>query len=788
MNKDILACYEQAQEIGQGHITNNMVKNSTLHPHWIEKSFSFWYLRDTDRGQEYRLVDSQTVTNCPAFDHQALAYLLVNATGENIDPYDFTFEKTTITLSPFKMYFQGFGKNWLYEPESERLEKLNTALYNSEELDSPDGKKTAFVRDHNLWVIDKVTGEEHALTRDGVEGKSYSTAEAGEFFVNQARWSPDSNRLFAVQWDSRDIPEHSITVYAPADGALLPQPGQPLNVSRVGDECVDSYKLVVADIITKQLNIVDYSSLSRHIIKEPMCGFFGSKFGWWSTDSQHAYFLDVKNGSKIVRLVKVDTFTGITCVLFEETSNTFVRTRYSSLEMPIFMPLPESDELIWFSERSGWGHLYLYDLNTGKLKNVITEGDWLVRSLHHYDSSRREIVICTGGRDPKISPYFRDICRVNIDTGDLTTIVSGNFDCMVSEPHNINEYNRITFRLDSDGMKGVSPCGSYIVFMRGRVDTPSENVLIDRQGLELLTIETADVSGLPSDWVWPDPVKMKGDDGETDIYGVVYRPPGFSPDKVYPVVDYSCSARNADMLPQVSFGGGNILGFCYYSASSLAALGFIVIQINGRGTPNRNKAFIDHQYGDFSASNELKDHIAGIRQLAQQYPYIDLNRVGISGDENRQNSAYALLKYSNFYKVAVVNQHEDVWGGARIIDDEWFGTADETAKKNKSDPTDYVDTFDGKLLLITGMLGLGVPAGFRLVDALQNANKDFDQLFLPNLGYGMTAYTKRREWDYLVEHLQKIVPPKTFQLARGEELAMDRLNSILARPIVDNQD
>ena len=193
----------------------------------------------------------------------------------------------------------------------------------------------------------------------------------------------------------------------------------------------------------------------------------------------------------------------------------------------------------------------------------------------------------------------------------------------------------------------MSPTGQYLIATRSRVDTAPESVLIDREGREILTVEAADISDLPTDWQWPESVKLKAADGETDIYAVVFRPPGFSPEQSYPVVDFLSSTRGFCTLPLGSFVNTQWYGTNYYQAAAMAALGFVVVCITGRGTTGRDKAFYTHHYGDHAFSSDFNDRIAGIRQLAERYPYMDINRVGINGDENPINNViYASLLHS----------------------------------------------------------------------------------------------------------------------------------------------
>ena len=334
--------------------------------------------------------------------------------------------------------------------------------------------------------------------------------------------------------------------------------------------------------------------------------------------------------------------------------------------------------------------------------------------------------------------------------------------------------------VDSADVNGVAPSGQYLVTIRSRVDLTPVSVLIDRDGVEILTLETMDTSSLPADWQWPEPVKLKSDDGHTDIYGVVYRPPGFSPDKRYPVVDFSCGMRHHTCIPQGSFVNAHCHEFYYLSGAAMAALGFIVVAIEGRGTPHRNKAFQDYNYGDIASASTFSDRIAGLRQLAERYPYIDLERVGITAGDSLGNTVYGMLDYPDFYKVGVVFCHADPrFDNAPMAETyDGFPFDDNAVNPQTRYAEDYIDSLKGKLLLIEGMLDPTIVAGtFRLVEALQNANKDFDLICQPNKAHDVPTYGIRRSWDFLVKHLQGIEPPHEFPLTTGFDLLAEDMKS-----------
>lgn len=790
MDDSILYRYEQAQALMQCQFQHSspIVNNDVVLPRWVKNSHCFWYIRQTKSGKQYRLIDAETAENREAFDHKVLANALSMLVKQHVDDKNLPIRDVVLSLSPNKIRFTAFKKFWLfdldeascYETENylqqewsaygnnPQFSPLNFLNQQQQYLTSPNGKQAVYVSNYNLWLRDNVTREEIALTHDGSADYFYGSGPYDN--AVPAQWSPDSRSLLTALWDARNVERRNIIQYIPEDGRMLPMEASYKHMAQSGADCIETWKLVVVEINTGELQTPDYPEMPHFTLGERFTGLFRSNMAWWSADGRRVIFIDLSRGCKVARVVEWDTHTNVTRILLEECSQTYINLRHGVNDPPLILPLPESNELIWFSERSDWGHLYLYDLSTGELKNPVTEGQWLVRNILHYDSERRELLLHTASRDSSISPYYRDIAKVNIDTGEMSTLASGDYDYNVCQYLNFwtfaeTTYSTIGYSID-ELVHGLSPCGKYIVYTRSRVDCIPESVLIDRNGSEILIVEVADVSGLPDNWCWPEPVTLKSADETTNIYGVVFRPPGFSSDKRYPVVEYCSSGRQIDAMPQGSFDNGTYNGLVYYHGIALAALGFIAVVIEGRGTPLRNKAFRDHHFGDFYYAGDFDDRIAGMRQLAQRYSSMDLNRVGIVSTENMTNSVYALLKHSNFYKVAVLHCYYDPRFGYVRWNEAADGMLDNVTT---SYPEDCVKTFGGKILLIQGMLSSLAGATFRLVDALQKANKTFDMLCLPEMSNSMTSYTIRREWDYLVEHLYGTEPPSDFHLETIEE-------------------
>lgn len=776
----IEARYERAQTLSQGFLTKNIAFNTTLVPHWIGDEH-FWYERDSSSGKEYRLVNTATGTNEIAFDHAALTKTLAGLTDKKVNAENLPIKRVDISLSPLQVSFSAFDKRWVFNCETAICQSLEDSLPRKW-LISPDKKKAAFTRDYNLWVKDLATGEEKALTEDGERHYSYADfpcsigyTQATTFFTLEALWSPDSTRLFTHQKDIRQVKTIPIVEHIPRDGSIRPRiMDADHRVPLPGDANVEEYRFLSIEIETGRMQEANYRRCP--VYSHGFAFFNVLGMGWWSADSRRAYFIDMVRDCKIARIVEFDTHTGLTRIVFEENSSDSVhRLTCNSVNAPVNLPLPETNELIWYSERSGWAHLYLYDLNTGELKNPITRGDWLVRDILHYDADKRELFVQTAGRVAGCDPYYRDICRVQIDSGEITTLISTDHEYLVcsssEKDQDIYGMMRALGRDMETAKSGVSPGYRYLVTTRSRVDEIPVSLLLDRDGRVIAEIETADVSGLPQGWQWPEPVKMLAADGKTDIYGVVFRPSDFSPDKVYPIIDTSNTYVNEITGPKGSFTNCRSLGGFYFLPAALAELGFIVVCIDGRGTPGRDKAFSHYGYGSVQSVNYQADRIAGIKQLAERYPYMDINRVGIGGVTATAGALLGLFTAPEFYKVGV---SENQTGDGRLTSTIYTESWEELAEDNKvreSSFENFAANLQGKLLMFASLLDTSIPSAttFRVVDALQQANKNFDLMIMPKDGHEMNSYATRLIWDYFVKHLLDLEPPKEFKLTSGAD-------------------
>ena len=755
---EIKARYERAQYLEQGSLTKRVFFNTTLYPHWIGESDSFWYKRDSKTAYDYRIVDAKNGTQQAAFDHQTLARALANAAGKKVDAHNLPMADIEISLSPLQVSFSAFDKHWRYDQRSKRC--VEQTAYPKDWRLSPDGSKALFARDNNLWIRDVKTEKEYALTNDGeafyVFGSTPTAYGRQEAITLEAIWSPDSKRVFTQVIDTRKVKIGPPLVdHVPDDGSLRPQiihPERRLAFPR--DKEIEGYQFLAIDVATRRIQWADYPLCP--IFKPAYIGYFTGHRGWWGGDSRHAYFIDLERGGKTGRLLKFDTTTGKTTTIIEERDSYYVKFIPVSHLTALIRPLPETNEVIWYSERSGWAHLYLHDLKTGRLKKTITEGEWVVRNVLHYDPARRELFIQTAGRDKAHNPHYCDICRVNIDTGQLTPVINTDHEYVVCD-----QRSRISFR--DRAATGVSPSGRYVVTTRSRVDQVPVSLLLDRNGNRVSTVETANVSGLPKGWQWPEPVMVKSADDSTDIYAVVFKPSNFSPRETYPIIDFTLEYS----APAGSFTNTHVGAlFSYMPPAALAELGFIVVLVASRGSDLRDKTFNNAK--DALVPNRhynQADCVAAITQLAETRPYMDLNRVGVGVSSIALSG---LFSHPDFYQVGVAAFPDG--------DDRLTG-AFHRIEEDTPHLSTHAEKLQGKLLLIHGMMDDVIPVAstFRLIEALKKANKRFDAILLPDLGHGLTGYETQRIWDYFIQHLRNEVPPEDFKLTLGYELYLEAL-------------
>lgn len=771
---DMQTRYERAQTLIKSIFAKNKIRNTTVFPIWIEGSHCFWYERALKQGKEFRLVNAKSLSNKCAFGHKAFASSLSEAAQQKVDENNLPISRVEITLDPqdlvSKITFTAFEQRWFFSVVQSTCTALDNPVAMTERV-SPDGRYALFQRDYNLWLRDLISGEERALTEDGEEDFVYVAPGSAWGFEQepnpqpQAIFSPDSKQIFTVQRDTRQVKTLPIVHHVPQDGSIRPTV-EHAKVTYPGDDHVETLRLVVIDLESGRLQAAHYPQIPT---TRNSFGFFSSNLGWWAEDSQRAYFVDVDRYYKSAKVVEFNTHDGECRVLFEEHSDTHINLMLNNDEPPTFAPLPESNELLWFSERSGWAHLYLYDLETGALKNTVTQGEWLVRDIVAINTDRREVFIQTAGRDQSRDPYYRDLCRVHLDTSELTPLTDSDHEYWATTLKNMCIWGGQGLH-GFNAINAIASSGDFAVVTRSRVDELPTNLLLDRDGKVLLDIEPADITDIADHWHWPEPFKVTAADSHTDLYGVLYKPSDYNEKLSYPVIVHGFWQPELPTVSKGSFTNGVVLGSFYLDAAALAELGFIVVQLDTRGTGCRHRSFYDESYGWAEGACNLDDLVAGVRQLAKDDSSMDLNRVGITSHfTGGPGGVQGLLHYPDFFKVGATTMlHDSRLFGSTMWGDKYEGG---TAHDHPY-PEALVENLNGKLLIMHGMLDLCSPATntFRLIEALHKANKDFDMLMLPNLGHDQCSYFTRRTWDHFVTHLMGVTPPREFKLTAGWEM------------------
>lgn len=761
----MLTRYRRAEALEHAGFDASMVLNAQIIPHWIGNSHRFWYARISKNSTEYRLVDAKAATNTPAFDHKELAATLAGVMDESV--LDTALPIINLDFSDAFVHFDAFGKSWRFDDNTGLTETEVVPAHPSDWLVSPDGKKAVFLRDHNLWLRDLYSGSERALTTEGGQYYAYATQPEGRDLIKglnsqpestseeswslsmkpEALWSPDSRQLFTVQLDERQVGTLPSLLYVPQDGTVRPSVVE-CKYSLPGDKHIAEYRFLIIDVETGREKPANYARVEDAFI---WYGVFSGNRAWWSGDGEKAYFLDMARGQKSVRVVEMLADTGETRVLFEEQSETYLEIGHKFEAPTVLIAIQDSDELIWLSQRSGFAHLYLYDLKTGEMKKTITSGNWSISNAFYFDADCREVFVQLMGRVEDRDFYYREIARVHVDSGEMTVIASSDHDYDIN-----NEYG---------GLGGFAPSGNYFVSTHSRVDTKAVTDLRDRNGNLIVTLETTDISALPSGWQWPEPVMTIAADGQTLIYGVVFRPTDFDPTKKYPVLDFANTNPFYVGAPKQAFAG-----YCM-TAAAFAELGMIVVMIDGRGTCYRDKVFRDYGYDNFLENGGTADRVAGIKQLVERYPYMDLSRIGVIDFDGSNTGVAGLLAFPEFYHVGVASSLYD----PRLVKqgEVYMGLTTEEKRNQAVIWGDAIDDLKGKLLIITGLRDsyFHPSATFQLTDALIKANKNFEHLVQPNGGHGWRVINaRRRMWDFLVKHLLQMNPPSDFKLVTAFEI------------------
>jgi len=733
------------------HLGDNMdkfVTNTVTANNWLDEH-TLIYSKTIDGGTVFYIVDALKKEKKIAFDHEKLALSLSKLTNAEIKGNELPFSKFKFQNNGKDISFEIKNEHYQYNLEDYSCKKIeNNKAVRKDEILSPDGNLTAYIDNFNLWIRDVNTGKLTQLTFDGIQDYGYATDNAGWKKSNRPvlTWSPNSDKLATFRQDARGVGEMYLTStnvgHPKLESWKHPLPG---------DEKVFKLERVIINVTNtpKIIKFQKESDFQRSTITDHVAGRNGEFLDvQWNKDASKLAFVSSSRDHKVAHLQIADATTGSVSSILTEEDDTYFESGVRKINWTVLF---DSNEVLWFSERDNWGHMYLYDLK-GNLKNQITKGDWAVLQVLNVDEKRRELIFTAGGKEEG-NPYYQYLYKIAFDGNKLVNLTADK------GHHNISASSDFTYFVDT----------------YSTTTNPPVSVLKNKNGEKIVDIETADISKLQENgWQQPIEFTTKARDNETDLYGIMYLPSHYDENKSYPVLNYIYPGPQSGSVGNYSFRAAR------RDYQAVAELGFIVVSVDAMGTPARSKSFHDFYYGNMG-DNGIPDNITTIKQLAKKYKGMDLERVGIWGHSGGGfASTGALFRYPDFYDVAVSgggnhdNRNYEADCGEKshglLVKGNIEGKADGTTNYDSQANQLFAKDLKGKLLITHGSMDNNVPPSNTLlvVEALIKANKDFDMILFPNKrhGYGdMTEYMTRKRWDYFVKHLKHVEPPKEFSFS-----------------------
>ena len=721
------ALFENAEKYTSDQL-QKVMRSSRSSYNWIGESSLFYYTDSTGEIPACYIVDAERKTKKLLYQTQELVQKLKELTAKDIDSKDFYLYSLDIdpkNIHEFKFNFK--TKRYVYYTKTARLEEVKKPIvvktggktksfsFGKQEYwkkFSPDSNWFVYGYRHNVYLQKADEATSTQLTSDGAPYYSFTSSNASSTDDKKSStmlyWLKDSKKLISLREDKRKVQEMTII-----NSLTQPRPKvETYKFPMPGDKEVVKYELFLFDVDKRNATKVDIEKyrdqkiIMQNTITSGRTLLQANNIG---ANGPNVYFLRRSRTNDQIDLCALNTETGKVKVVISETCEPHFNDQLFSCHI-----INEGKDILWWSERSGFGQYYLYDAQ-GKLKSTLTKDNLVAGLIHEIDTAGRKIIFEGYGREKNVNPYYRMYYQVNLDGSDFRLLTPGD------------GYHDLE----------LAKNGKYLIDTYSRMDQPAITVLRDRKGKQILELAKDDISGLISmGWKKPEILKMKAADGITDLYGIIYKPFNLDSTKKYPIITNVYPGPQEDFIPRKFTIDDN------YN-QSLAQLGFIVINFGYRGSsPVRGKAF--HTYGyanlrDYALADD--QHI--IKQLAAKHSYIDLNKVGIYGHSGGGfMSATALLSAPDFYKVAVsasgnydTNIYTQWWG--ETYHGVWL--KDGIFKSDIPTTAALASNLKGKLFLITGDVDKNVhPANtFRLADALIKQNKRFDMMVLPGKDHGL---------------------------------------------------
>ncbi|MDR7130724.1 dipeptidyl aminopeptidase/acylaminoacyl peptidase [Algoriphagus sp. 4150] len=721
------------------YFLSNSIQREVYHldvnPNWLNDNTSFWHQTYTNDGKRFFLTVIEKGETKEAFDHEALAHLLSEKSGEKIDPTTLPFDQIKIEEDG-SIVFDWKNKTWTYQDGNLDSKRVSSNTGDRSVSISPDGNWKAYVKNFNLFVENLETGEETQLSYDGKKDYEYASfwgwsdmihGENGERPEHLSlNWSPDSKKIQTQIVDLR-LAEKMLLLDNSQEDKFRPQlmgyyRGSP------GDTTVVMYTPVLFELESKKE--AKFTGLS-------LPHFIGMNLSW-DSESENLYGTYLQRGFKSFDLIEINAATKEIRKVYSESSPTHVNNNN------IFRRL-KNGQFILGTEKSGWNQLYLMDWKTGKLVNRITSGDYIVKNILSVDEENSIIYFEASGKESNVNPYYSFVYKVNFDGSGLELLTPEN------------AYHSISYERGKD----------FLVDNYSTVDQPTVSIVRElKTGKIIHEISKADISNLlKKGYQSPKQFTATAKDDKTTIYGIYYLPTDFSSKKKYPIIDYTYSGPHIDITPKTFRAG--LVGL----QQPMAELGFVVVTVDGLGTSGRGKAFNDVSYRNLG--DGTTDHVLAIKELAAKNKFMNVDKVGIFGHSaGGYDAGRAMLLHPDFYKVGVASagdhdhRMEKAWWPEM-----YMGYPVGDFYHEQSNITNAAN-LKGHLLLAHGGIDENVnpSATFKFAEALINAGKDFDLFIWPsrNHSFGRTDgdYFTKKRWDYFIEHLMGEKPLRHYQIQK----------------------
>jgi len=729
--------YKLYLEVALSNRVSEFIKGGViLKPNWMADGSSFFYAEQEEEKTIIYKINPEKKTKEPLFDNEGLRKALTLELGHEPSGKGIPFSQFEFLEGERRVKFMVEGKEFLLDLKTHEIQKLpplseeeknrkkflipkqfKAFLGNeTKEILSPGGKFFAGIKDFNLYLRSTEDNTILFLTDEGREGYAWDLWNASPL------WSPDGSRLILTKVDWREMPKIPLVNWLKqredVDWVIYSKAGESLWKS----------ELYVIDINSKKKVKIEIGDLRNHFI---------SIVDWLPQGEEFLFFI-VDREFKKLELMKANAFTGVAQKILTETEETQLHLDpFQRMEIKF---LEGGRKFIWMSERDGWNHLYLYETG-GRLIRRLTEGNFPVSEIKKVDEKRGWVYFMA--QVDQTRPYDLHLCRVNLRNG---------------------KFERLT-EAQGEHLIHISPSSEFFLDVHSSLTRPPKTELRTSEGKHVMVITEAriDVLNQKLKWVPPEEFTVKAADGETLLYGVIFKPYDFNPSKKYPILDYIYNVPHATIVPR------NMYSALLTPEAAFAQLGFILFMLDGRGTSGRGKAFQDASYGKLGQI-EIADHVAGLKQLAEQREYIDLNRVGIYGiSYGGYLTLRAMLVEPDFFKVGVAT--------APMVDPEEIMSYTEhylgLPQKNKkayqeSSCLHLAPRLQGRLLLIHGTKDQNAPFSgtIKMAEALIRAGKPFEMLILPEEAH-VPSGIRGKYWimyqhRYLEENLKDFKAPLPF--------------------------